>query len=121
MITVVEFRAKEATKSRYMPTDELYVNYFLIKTDLDWLELTKNWARFQKIESFKNEDNQKVLLIKVIFSNFIFFNEKKIGQIWLIFELENQKFTTFQVLQSIQINSNEKIIRIYQWAYINSL
>ena len=27
MITVVEFRAKQATGSRYMPTDKFYANY----------------------------------------------------------------------------------------------
>jgi hypothetical protein len=35
MIAVVEFRAKQATGSRYMPTDILYANYFFIKIDLD--------------------------------------------------------------------------------------
>ena len=59
MITVMEFRPKEATGSRYMPTDKLYTNYFFIEIDLDGLELAKNWARFQKIECFKNENNQK--------------------------------------------------------------
>ena len=66
MITVVEFRTKQATGSRYMPTDKFYNNYFFIKIDLDWLELVKNWARFQKKECFKNENNQIVLLIKVL-------------------------------------------------------
>ena len=60
MITVVEFRAKQATGSRYMPTDKLYANYFFIKIYLDWSEHAKNWARFQKTECFKNENNQKV-------------------------------------------------------------
>ena len=31
MITVVEFRAKQARESRYMPTDKLYANYFFIE------------------------------------------------------------------------------------------
>jgi hypothetical protein len=35
MITVVEFSAKQATGSRYMPTDKLYTNYFFIKIDLN--------------------------------------------------------------------------------------
>ena len=35
MITAVEFRAKQATGSRYMPTDKLHANYFFIKIDLD--------------------------------------------------------------------------------------
>ena len=35
MITIVEFRAKKATESRYMVTDKLYTNYFSIKIDLD--------------------------------------------------------------------------------------
>ena len=35
IITVVEFRAKQATGSRYMPTDKLYTTYFFIKIDLD--------------------------------------------------------------------------------------
>jgi hypothetical protein len=52
MITVVEFRAKQATGSKYMPTDKLYDDF------------------------------------------------------------ENQTFATFQVRQSIQINSDEKIIGI---------
>ena len=35
MITVVEFRAKQATGSRYLLTDKLYDNYFFIGIDLD--------------------------------------------------------------------------------------
>ena len=35
MITIVEFRAKQSTGSRDMPTDILYDNYFFIKIDLD--------------------------------------------------------------------------------------
>ena len=67
MITVVEFRAKQPTGSRYMPTDKLYANYFFIKINLDLLKHAKNWAQFQKTECFKNENNQQVSLIKVIF------------------------------------------------------
>ena len=48
MITVVGFRAKQATGSRYMPSDKLYANYFFIRIDLDSLEPAKNWAQFQK-------------------------------------------------------------------------
>ena len=47
-----------------MPTEKLYTNYFFIKIDL--VELAKNWVRFQKVECFKNENNQKVLKIKVL-------------------------------------------------------
>ena len=36
MITVVNFRAKQAT------IDKFYTNYFFIKIDLDWLEHAKN-------------------------------------------------------------------------------
>ena len=48
MITVVEFRANQATKSRYVPTDRLYDNYFFITIDLGWLEQVKceNFASF---------------------------------------------------------------------------
>jgi hypothetical protein len=35
MIIVVEFRAKQDTVRRYMPTDEFQANYFFIKIDLD--------------------------------------------------------------------------------------
>jgi hypothetical protein len=41
MITVVEFKAKQAsgsiveTGSRYMPTDKLYINYFFMVIALD--------------------------------------------------------------------------------------
>ena len=35
MITVVEFRTKQATESRYMLTDKFYTNYFFIKIDLN--------------------------------------------------------------------------------------
>ena len=36
MIIVVEFRAKQARGSRYMPTDKFYTNYFFIK--LIWID-----------------------------------------------------------------------------------
>ena len=45
MITVVELRAKQATRSRYMPTDKSYDNYFFIEIDLDWLEPAKKIGR----------------------------------------------------------------------------
>ena len=35
MITVVEFRAKQATGSQYLLTDKSYDNYFFIGNDLD--------------------------------------------------------------------------------------
>ena len=41
MITVVEFRAKQGTGSRYMTTAKLYANYFFIKIDLDIVERQK--------------------------------------------------------------------------------
>ena len=94
MITVVEFRAKQATGSKYMPTGKLYANYFFIKIYLGWLELAKNWTQFQKIECPKKENNQNVLLIKVLLSS----KKKKIRQIRLIFyikDFENQIFATF--------------------------
>ena len=40
MITVVEFKAKQAT-NWYILTDKLYSNYFFIGIDLDWLEHPK--------------------------------------------------------------------------------
>ena len=49
---------------KYMPTDKLY-DIFFMEVDLDWLELAKKWVRFQKIDGFKNEHNQKVL-VKVV-------------------------------------------------------
>ena len=104
MITVVEFRPKQATGSRYMPT-----NYFFIEIDLGWLELTKNWVWFQKIECFQNENNQKVSLIKNLLL-ILYSLMKKNRQNLADFDFENQKFTTFWVLQSIQINCDEKII-----------
>ena len=90
MITVVEFRAKQATGSRYMPTDRLYANYFFIKIELDWLI-----GAFQKMGEI---------------------SENRVLQIWLIFDVEIwvefQKFVTFRVLQSLQINSDEKLIGV---------
>ena len=50
MITFVEFKAKQATGGRYMPTDKSYTNYCFIKIDLDD---AKYWAQFQKIEFFE--------------------------------------------------------------------
>ena len=46
MITVVEFRAKQATVCWYMLTDKLYTNYFFIEIDLDWLEHRKGGEFF---------------------------------------------------------------------------
>jgi hypothetical protein len=37
IITVIEFRAKQATGSRYMLADKSYAIYFFIGIDLDWL------------------------------------------------------------------------------------
>ena len=41
MITVVEFRAKQATGSWFILTQKLYANFFFIRIDLDWLEHPK--------------------------------------------------------------------------------
>ena len=41
MITVVEFRAKQATGSWFILTEKLYANFFFIRIDLDWLEHPK--------------------------------------------------------------------------------
>ena len=46
MITILEFRAKQATGSRYMPTDELYVNFFFTENDLNCFEHARDWAQF---------------------------------------------------------------------------
>jgi hypothetical protein len=59
MITVVGFRAKQATGSQYMLTDKLYPNYFFIRIDLDWLE-HDNGTNFWFSKSFfyfKNQPN----------------------------------------------------------------
>ena len=67
------FRTKQATGRRYMYVHSRPIFY------LDWSEHVKNWAWFQKVEDFKNENNQKVSLIKKT-SNLIFSNEKKIDE-----------------------------------------
>ena len=116
MITGVEFWVKKATWSRYMATDKLYANHFFIEIDLDWLELAKNWAWFQKIEYFKNENNHKVSLIKVLLL-ILYSSMKKIRQIRLIFDIEKWlwKPKIFHLLGA-PINPNQfrwKIIGVY--------
>ena len=113
MITVVEFRAKQATGSLYMLTDKFYTNYFFIRIDLDWLEHPKGG---------------EFLVFKVIFLR------QKSGEFVYFFSLKNIKlgeelllghfliFFIFKVLyflrlrpifgelQSIQINFDKEII-----------
>jgi hypothetical protein len=80
------------------------------------LELNKNWAQFQKIECFKNENNQKVSLINVLLLTLYSSMKKILDKFgWFLAkknDFESQKITTFPVLQSIQINSDEKIIGV---------
>ena len=48
MTTVVDFRAKQATGNKYMPTDKLYANYFFIKIDFENWSLAKIGYDFRK-------------------------------------------------------------------------
>ena len=96
-----------------MPTDEFYANYFFSKIDFDWLEHAKNWTWFQKIEGFKNENNQKVSLIEVLLLILYFSMKKKFRQIRLIFDFICHLLRA--LINPNQWKNNCRII--YQWAY----
>jgi hypothetical protein len=61
------------------------INYFFIKIDFDWLKHNKYWARFQKTECFKIENDQKGSLIKVLLLTLYSSMKKIFRWIWLIF------------------------------------
>jgi hypothetical protein len=83
MITVVEFRAKQATGIGICPL----INYtpIIFSSKLIWTD----WKTpLQIIKCFKNENNQKVSLIRVLLQILYSSMKKKIRQIRLIFDTE---------------------------------